>query len=222
MMIIVRVYPKGDLKESWEKIVQNPTTISGECCMPLYISRQEKGDFMSIIYHIGEIDEFTDILVRKIPLITNPEMTRTVTLLGPRFFPAPKDRPRQLERYQVSLRVASEEVANVFDNTSRLKYPNDVFPTYGAYSFGENDILFSMLSTGREKIEAFVRDHIASQQGVRAIETTHIVISKRLAPEEMWREYRRNRYQFKPYDGYEEYDFVQEALLSGAFASEVT
>ncbi len=221
-MIILRVFPKGDLKETYEKIVKNPQAISAECCKPLYISRQEERDFMSIIYDVNDIDAFADILVRKVPLATNPQKTRTITLLSPRFFPAPKDRPHGLERYQVALHVVSDELANVFDHTSHLDFPHDVFPTYGAYSFGENDILLSMLSTGRQRIEGFVKDQIESQRGVIGTEITRIDMSNRLAPEEMWREYRRSRYQFKPYNGYEEYDFVEEALLSGAFASEIT
>jgi hypothetical protein len=219
-MLIVRVFPKHDLRDSWDRLLNNLERISNKDCTPLYISQQEEKEFMSIMYDVKDIDAFADVLVKQIPSAANSEKTRTITLLKPVFFPAPKDRPRQLERYQVALRVASEELNDVFNHTIHLDYPEDLFPTYAAYSFGEDDILVSMLSVDRDKIRTFVREKIGSERGVLGVDIARIDMSKRLAPTEMWKSYRESRYLFKPYDGYEEWDFTELAYLEGAFVKE--
>jgi len=208
MMLIVRVFPKDDLNDTWNRIATSSDKITSQHCTPLYISQQEEKNFMSIMYDVKDVDGFAEILVSRIPPAANSQKTRTITLLRPVFFPAPKDRPKQLERYQVAIRVASEEVDRVFNNTIHLKYLNDLFPTYAAYSFGEDDILVSMLSSSREKIRGFVKENIESQKGVLGVDVARISMSKRLAPEEMWRKYRENKYLFRPAEGYEEYDFT--------------
>jgi len=221
MMILLRVFPKSDLTDSWQRVMNNLDKICNEHCTPLYISQREEKDFLSIMYDVTNIDSFADILVKGIPPAANSEKTRTITLLKPVFFPAPKDRPTQLERYQVALRVTSDELVSVFSHMAHLGYPNDLFPTYAAFSFGEDDILVSMLSVSRDKIKAFVRDNIESQKGVLGVDISRINISKRLAPAEMWKKYRESRYLFKPYNGFEEYDFTEVALLTGAFPKDV-
>lgn len=221
MMIILRVFPKSDLTDSWQRVMNNLDKISNEHCTPLYVSQQEEKDFMSIIYDVKDIDSFADVLVKGIPPAANSEKTRTITLLKPVFFPAPKDRPSRLERYQVALRVRSDELASVFSHMVHLDYPNDLFPTYAAYSFGDDDILMSMLSVSRDKIKAFVKDNIESQKGVLGVDIARINMSKRLAPADMWKKYRENKYLFKPYNGFEEYDFTELALLTGAFEKDL-
>jgi len=53
------------------------------------------------------------------------------------------------------------------------------------------------------------------------VDISRINISKRLAPAEMWKKYRESRYLFKPYNGFEEYDFTEAALLTGAFPKDL-
>ncbi|WP_455284254.1 hypothetical protein [[Eubacterium] cellulosolvens] len=43
----------------------------------------------------------------------------------------------------------------------------------------------------------------------------------RVAPTEMWKKYREDKYLFRPYDGYEEYDYTDIAALEGAFVRDV-
>ncbi len=221
MMIIVRIFPKGKLNESWDRALSNLERISNEHCIPLYLSQQEERNFMSLIYEVRNVDLFGDILVKNIPLVLQPEKTRTITLLKPVFFPVPKDRPTNLERYQVAVRVTSGELENVFNRILHLDYPRDVFPTYAAYSFGEDDILTSVLSVGRDSIKEFAREDLEPQKGVVNVEVAHINMSKRLAPTEMWKEYRESRYILKPKEKYEQYDFIELAALSGAFVREL-
>jgi hypothetical protein len=221
MMMIVRMFPRNDLKDSWDRVLNNLDQISDGNCTPLYMSQQEEKDFMSIIFDVKDVDAFADVLVKRVPSAANAEKTRTITLLKPVFFPAPKDRPTQLERYQVAIRASSDELDKVFNQIIHLDYPEGLFPTYAAYSFGEDDILASMLSVSRERIRGYVKEKIESQKGVLHVDTGRINASRRLAPVEMWRKYRESKYLFKPYNGFEEYDFTELALLTGAFKEEL-
>jgi hypothetical protein len=221
MMIILRIFPNGDLDGGWDAVLRNLDKLGNDQCTPLYLSQQEERSFMSIIYDLKDLDSFTDVLVKNIPSVLHPAKTRTITLLSPVFFPVPKDRPGNLERYQVSTKVRSDKLEDIFDDIVHLKYPRDVLPTYAAYSFGEDDILASFLSVSRDRINTFLRDNVEPRRGVLSVEAARIDNSKRLAPIEMWRRYRESRYAFKPTGQYEEYDFTELAALTGAFVHEI-
>jgi hypothetical protein len=79
----------------------------------------------------------------------------------------------------------------------------------------------SRLSVSRDKLRAFVKEKIESLEGVVSVDVARIDMSKRLAPLEMWRRYREERYLFKPSESYEELDFTEQALLSGAFEKDL-
>jgi len=108
MMIIVRIFPRGDLEESWNKVLGNLDKISNRDCSPLYLSRREEENFMTLVYDVKETNSLGDILVKSIPSLLLPEKTRTILLLNPAFFPAPKDRPASLGRYQVAVKARPE------------------------------------------------------------------------------------------------------------------
>jgi hypothetical protein len=211
LMLIVRIFPKGEIGESWDRVLDNLVAISNERCTPLYLSKQAEKNFMSLIYDVKDFDFFGDILSKRIPSAVQPEKTRIVTLIRPVFFPAPKDRPANLERYQVAVRVRSEEMENVFNHILHLNYPKDAFPTYAAYSFGEDDILTSMLSTNRNRLMKFVMENLEPLKGVISVELGLIDRSKRVAPSEMWKKYRESKYVFEPTPEQEEYDFLEYA-----------
>ena len=166
MMVVVRIFPTGDLEQSWNRVLENLESLSNMYCTPLYLSQREEENFMTLIYDVKDADHFADVVVKNIPALLHPEKTRTITLLRPVFFPAPKDRPPNLERYQVAVRGRCGELENIYNHILHLEYPRDAFPTYAAYSFGEDDILTSMLSTSRERLQQFLRVNLEPQRGV--------------------------------------------------------
>jgi len=221
MMVIVRIFPSGELEESWNRVLDNLKALSNTYCTPLYLSQREEENFMTLIYDVNDADYFADIVVKKIPALLHPEKTRTIMLLKPVFFPAPKDRPQNLERYQVEVSGRCGELENIFNHLIHLDYPRDTFPTYAAYSFGEDDILASMLSTSKERIRQLLDVNLESQQGVTKMGIGHISRSKRVAPAEMWKRYRESRYLYRPTAEQEEYDFLEREVLQGAREWEV-
>jgi hypothetical protein len=221
MMVIVRIFPSGTLEGSWNQVIENLQDLSNMYCTPLYLSQREEDNIMTLIYDVKDPDHFADIVVKRIPALVRPEKMRTITLLRPVFFPAPIDRPRDLERYQVAVRGTCDELENIFNHILHLEYPPDTFPTYVAYSFGEDDILLSMLSTGRDRLGRFLGANLESQKGVVNVGIGHITRSKRVAPSHMWKGYRESRYLFRPTAEQEEYDFLDREALHGAREREV-
>jgi hypothetical protein len=221
MMVIVRIFPSGELDTSWNTVLDRLEDLSNMYCTPLYLSRREEENLMTLIYDVKDPDRFADIVVKKIPALLRPEKMRTITLLRPVFFPAPKDRPQDLERYQVAVRGSCAELENIYNHILHLDYPSDAFPTYAAYSFGEDDILLSMLSTSRERLDGFLKANLESQSGVVSMNVGHISRSKRVAPTQMWKRYRESRYLFRPTSEQEEYDFLEREVLQGAREREV-
>ena len=221
MMVIVRIFPNQEIQGCWNRILDNLVKMSSKNCSPLYLSQQEADHFLSLVYEAEDVESLADILVKEIPSLLRPTKTRTIPLLRPAFFRAPKDRPTNLERYQVALRTRSEETENIFNHILGLDYPNDAFPTYAAYSFGEYDILTSMLSTSRNRLEQFVRENLESLKGVDGVEIGRINRSVRVAPAEMWKKYRESRYIVKPGTRREEYDFLEHTAGTGAFREEL-
>jgi hypothetical protein len=221
MMVIVRIFPSGELAESWNRVLDNLEVLSNMHCTPLYLSQREEENLMTLIYEVKDLDRLADIVVKKIPSLLQAEKTRIITLLRPVFFPAPRDRPQNLERYQVAVRGTCGELENIFNHILHLDYPRDVFPTYAAYSFGEDDILTSMLSTSRERLTQFLRANLECQKGIINIDIGHINRSKRVAPSVMWKRYRESKYLFKPTAEQEEYDFLEREVLHGAREREV-
>jgi len=65
MMMIVRMFPRNDLKDSWDRVLNNLDQISDGNCTPLYMSQQEEKDFMSIIFDVKDVDAFADVLVKR-------------------------------------------------------------------------------------------------------------------------------------------------------------
>jgi hypothetical protein len=221
MMVIVRIFPSGRLEESWNRVLDNLADLTNLYCTPLYLSQREEENFMTITYDVKDPDWFTDIVVKKIPALLHPEKMRTITLLKPVFFPAPKDRPQNLDRYQVAIRGLPGDLDRIFNHILSLRYPSDAFPTYAAYSFGEDDILLSMLSTDKDKLERFLKANLEPQTGVVGITVGHITRSRRVAPSQMWKRYRERRYLARPTAEQEEYDFLEREVLHGAREREV-
>jgi len=221
MMVIVRIFPSGTLEESWNRVIGSIEGLSNMYCTPLYLSQREEENMMTLVYDVKDPDRFADIVVKRIPALLHPEKTRTITLLRPVFFPAPKDRPQNLERYQVAVRGTGDELENIFNHILHLDYPPDAFPTYVAYSFGEDDILLSMLSTSKERLGRFLGANLESQKGVVSVGIGYISRSKRVAPTQMWKSYRESRYLFRPTFEQEEYDFLDREVLQGVREREV-
>ncbi|HYB76250.1 MAG TPA: hypothetical protein VEC08_04760 [Nitrososphaerales archaeon] len=216
MMIVVRIFPRGELEESWNRVLGNIDRISNRYCSPLYLSQREEENFMTLVYDVKETNSLGDILVKNIPSLLLPEKTRTIILLKPVFFPAPKDRPANLGRYQVAVRARPENLEEIYDGIIHLGYPNDAFPTYAAYSFGEDDILLSMLSTGMSRIKQFLKENLEPLNGVISADIGLISRSQRVAPAGMWRKYRESMYISKPTADQEEYDFLEYSTMPGA------
>ena len=100
----------------------------------------------------------------------------------PAYFPLPDSHPKNLERFLVYLRVAPKKYNDVYRNLCNLKHTEDSFLVYLSHSFGDDDIIVSILSKDRETGLEFVKGKIGNMDGVMAYDTSRIVRRVSLLP----------------------------------------
>jgi hypothetical protein len=220
MMIIVRVLPLGSKDELWRKLSETVPKLEFEDARPLFLSQHEEYDHVTIVFDAQSFDAivplFCDHLAKCGPVLR----TKTAPLLRPVFFPVPKERPANLNRYRLAMKVHTPNMKGVYRKLSTLTYPPDVFPTYQAYSFGEDDIFVSILAPSREMAEDAVRFKIEGLEGIIDTELTYVKRNLRIASGGEWRRYRESFYVSPPSESSDvEFDWL-DAAMSGAFVDE--
>lgn len=198
MMMIVRLYPKGDKQKLWDCVLPILREIKSEHYRPLYLSQWEPVEFTTVMIDVGNLNCMHKLFTQELSKCDEIERSRTLTLMSPHFFPVPKERPQELHRYRIAVQVDTALLEQVYQKISDIDYSNiNIFPTYQAYSFGEDDILLSVLAENEEGIDTFIQDFLAPIEGIRNVEYIWITQSLRIAPKDFWREYRKKLYKIK-------------------------
>jgi hypothetical protein len=229
MMMIVRLYPKEDKEKLWECVVPILKEIKSDNYVPLYISQWEPVEFTTVMFDVGNTESMYRLFTKELSQCDQIDRSRTLTLMSPIFFPVPKDRPEDLHRYRIAVQVDTTHLENVFNKITELDYSKiaGVYPTYQAYSFGEDDILLSVLAEKEENINNFMQDWLALLDGVTKVEYIWITNSLRLAPKDVWRSYRKKKYKAQHEgdldDMDEDFDWSLSNLagITGAFIDEL-
>lgn len=224
MMLIVRLYPETSREKVWDFVVNKFKGYESAGCTPLYASQREDAEHVSVIFEANKVDDMAQFLVDEISECPEIRKTRTITLMKPVFFPVPKNRPKKLCRYRVAMRLSPSHYRDVYNKLLHKDYHEDLYPTYMAFSFGEDDILLSMLAPSTGEIKEYAEEHIKPLDGVRSVDISLITKSCRLMPHEEWKKYRRRRYLVPPTEKHdEEFDWTlsELAALSGAFPEEL-
>jgi len=156
------------------------------------------------------------------------DRSRTLTLMYPIFHPVPKNRPENLHRYRIALQVETPHLESVYHKITDIDYRKKrVIPTYQAFSFGEDDILISVLAENEENLNNLIQDYIVPLEGVINAEYIKITKSFRILPKEEWVAYRKKLYRIKNEsdlnDMDEDFDWSLESMagMTGAFIDEL-
>jgi len=228
MMMLVRLYPKKDKEGLWNCVLPVLQDMKSENCQPLYLSEWEPVDFITVMFDVCNIDCMFKVWTKELSHCQGLSHTRTLTLMSPTFFPVPKKRPENLHRYRIAIQVEIANMDSVFTTLADMSFHKyNVFPTYQAYSFGEDDILLSVLAENEESINKTIQEYIAPMIGVKHVEYIWITKSVRIAPKNIWREYRKKLYKIKSEDHAQELDedfdwsLSNLAGLTGAFIDEL-
>jgi hypothetical protein len=140
-----------------------------------------------------------------------------INLLEPRFFIPPEKTYQELSRFTLNISAEPKQNKNIYQKLSQLLPNKDFMISYIAYTFHnfKNDIIVSILCTGRSNLDNIVETNIKNLEGIKDIEITRITKTKRLASVEEWRSFAGSLYV--PSEGMmiENRSVLEEDIMSG-------
>ena len=146
--------------------------------------------------------------------------------MKPVFFPIPKKKPDNIQRYLIRVYAHPKHYKKVYDYLINYNYPFNLFPIYISYSLGDEDILMSVAADHKETVNRFVKEHIRSLDGVDQSSFYPVFRAKRFAPlekliEEQKKHLDARSWKKKREDFDLDFDWVENfeeyAKLTGAF-----
>lgn len=200
-MLIVRLIVKENPEKVWSFLVKNLKGKETKKVKPLYVSQLHGKNYMGVIFDVEKIDYIVKFLVQQIGGCEEIEDTQTLTLMKPVFLPIPKDRPENLCRFTIHIKVEPRYYHDVYNELLDYKYETSVFPTYVAYSLGDFDIVVSMLGEGIDKVKSFAEKVLGNIKGVAEFKIYPIERSEHLASTDTWRRLQRSLLHIPPWVG---------------------
>ena len=186
MIIVVRLFPHYDVQKVWQYVEKHFSNVKGDGVVPLFMSEQDYQNHVSLICDVNDPDALADFMIKEIAPCTEITHTRTATLLKPAFYPVPKDAPSSLCRFLVPLKVYPKKFNEIHEKLLKLDLPEDIYVAYVAFSLGEEDMIVSLLSEGREAVIRFVSGRI-EDSGIESIRIGVTHRTKRLVDASKWR-----------------------------------
>jgi len=192
MLMVLKLYPKGDQEKVWDYVMNNFDQSVMETVTPIQMSAHIGDNVIGILFNIENLDDMVNFLTYRIGECDEIIDTKTMIFMKPVFLPLPKDRSKRMRRFTIPLQVHPKYFDDVYDEIIEFKYPEKVFPIYITYTLGECDILISMVGENLETIHDFVSQKISSLEGVDSYTITEFGNSKRLVSKEQWRTLQRS------------------------------
>jgi hypothetical protein len=192
MLMVLKLYPKGDQDKVWDNVLKNLTTAVSESVMPIQMSEHIGDSVVGVLFNIENLDDMVQFLTYQIGECKDIIDTKTLMFMKPVFLPLPKDRTVRMRRFTIPLQVQPKYYDDVYNELIDFKYPEGIFPIYITYTLGECDILLSMVAKDLETIHSFVSHKISPMAGVDSYVITEFGRSKRLVSKEQWRTLQRS------------------------------
>jgi len=167
MMIIVRMFPKTDVNKVWNYVENVIAKESSDVVTPLYSAQLEGMMSVGVIFNVKDPDNIAHFLTETLSGFDECHHTRTISLMKPVFFPIPKKKPENAQRYIIRIYTHPKNYKNIYNYLINYKYPFNMFPIYVSYSLGDEDLL---------------REKIRTMDGVDSSSFYPVVKSKRFAP----------------------------------------
>jgi DNA-binding Lrp family transcriptional regulator len=226
MMIIVRLHPKTDLNKIWNYVEKEIAKETTESVTPLYATQTEGMMSVGVIFEVKDIGDIADFLTENIAKVDEIHHTNTVSLMKPVFFPIPKKKPENLQRYVIRIYTHAKYYKPIYNYLINYDYPFNLFPIYISYSLGDEDIIMNAAADSRETINRFVREKIRSLEGADTVTFYPVVKAKRFASLAELIKHQKEHLAEKAKEipeseVDEEFDWVEDfeylAMLTGAF-----
>ena len=231
MMIVVRLAPKSDLSKIWDyvekNIIKEETT---KYVTPLYATQAEGMMSVAIIFDVKEIDDIAHFVTESLSKCDECHHSSTISLMKPIFFPIPKNRPQNIQRYVIRIYTHAKLYKNVYDYLIDYDYPNNLFPIYISYSLGDEDIVMNIAADSKQTAMDFVRKKIRNLEGADTVLLYPVVKAKRFASlekliEEQQKHLAKRAKKMDESEIDKDFDWVEDfeeyAMLTGAFSRDL-
>lgn len=174
--------------QAWDYVVKNHQKWRTKHVRPLFLTHRDMQEDTSLIVKARDPDSLADFVERHIAGIPNLRGIWILNMAKIRIFRLPKDRPRDLRRFTVTVDALPRCVNSIYERISRLKPSDEIVITYIAqtYQSFHASIIISVLARSRNHIDAFVKGYISSLEGVEDAEITYISKTQRLVSSEEW------------------------------------
>jgi hypothetical protein len=228
MMLIVRLFPKTDINKIWAYIENDMvSTIKSERVRPLYATQSEGMMNVGVILDVDDPDDVADFLTDTVSKYDEIQYTKTISLMKTVFFPIPKEKPANLQRYVIRIFTHARHYKDIYNHLTNFDYSSNLFPIYITYSLGEEDIIVNLGADSRETVNKFVKENLRQLDGLDSVRVFPVLKAKRFASlEELLEKQREHLYdkakdieQDESFDWVE--DFEQYALITGAFPKDI-
>lgn len=222
MMLIVRLYPTKGMASLWRSLEKNVDSLESDNYVALYASQLSGKNFISVIFEMKKLEDIEEFYTKALIKIPNIRKTETLTLMKTRYFEVPKERPKKLQRFLVHFTCDPKTYTQLYERVSTFKCPKNIIKTYLSYSFGDDDLLLSILADSVDSCMDFVEQKFNKFPGVQAVTFTHVIRSMLLVSKEKWK-----KHQDKHMDGGKkkrntssDWGFDDLAAMSGGFVDE--
>ena len=230
MMIIVRLHPKSDLNKIWdfvENIIEKGST---KGVTPLYATQAEGMMSVGIIFDVKDPDDISPFLTENVSKCDECHHSNTISLMRPIFFPIPKKKPANIQRYIIRIYSHPKDYKSIYEYLINFNYPFNLFPIYISYSLGDEDIVMNIAADSLQTVNRFVKENLRLLEGANSVLFYPVVKAKRFAPLEKLIEEQKKHLSAKAkkipdseidrdFDWVE--NFEEYAMLTGAFRGDL-
>jgi len=174
--------------EIWNRIVSEHAKWRSRRVKPLFLTHRDMQEDTSLIVKAADPDSLADFIGTHISTMPNLRGIWVLNMANIKVFRLPKERPRDLRRFTVTIDALPRHVREIYERLSDLRPSDEIIITYIAQTYHSFDasILVSVLARSRNHMEAFVKQYIDPLQGVEGTEITYISKTLRLVSPEQW------------------------------------
>ena len=185
---------------------------------------------VGIIFDVKDPDDIAPFLTENISKCDECHHSNTISLMRPIFFPIPKKKPANIQRYIIRFYTHPKHYKSIYEYLINFNYPFNLFPIYVSYSLGDEDIVMNIAADSLQTVNSFVKENLRSLEGANSVLYYPVVKAKRFAPLEKLIEEQKKYFSAKAKKIPEseidkEFDWVENfeeyAMLTGAFRGDL-
>jgi hypothetical protein len=123
VLMIVRLYPKIDINKIWDYVEHDMKEEPSKSMTPLYATQTEGMMDVGIICEVKDADDIAHFLTQEIVKCPEVHHTKTISLMKPVFFPIPKKKPANIQRYLIRMYMHPCYYKQNYEHLVKYQYP---------------------------------------------------------------------------------------------------